>query len=325
MTFPPLNALLDAPPILGLESVPGLEVLTIADPFPVSHQGRLYVFVEVLGRRPAGSSSAPPGPSKKVGVFAVSDDLARAEWLGEACPGDDGLCSFPFVIRDEDRYLLVPEVFVPMQGGGPEILQVFQVWETASADFPFGWRKRYEGMLRGCAAPSDKVLLKEGATWWLFCSDNAMHRLLAYLSEDLRSWRPHPGNPIVSRDDAGGSPGHARAATPPRPWRLGGTPLLVDGEPALPLQHGWAGETYGGAVTLLRLLERTPERVRARFDAAPLLAADASRAWMSRGAHHVAIAEHSGRCVVATDGFDGTHWRSTLVEAPTVPSLRPHA
>ncbi|HYV19010.1 MAG TPA: hypothetical protein VFC25_08270 [Verrucomicrobiae bacterium] len=308
MTFLPLNALLEAPPILGLDAVPGREVLTIADPFPVSHQGRLYVFVEVLGRQPAG-------PFKKIGVFSVSDDLARAEWLGEACPEDDGLCSFPFVVRDGDRYLLVPEVFVPMQGGGPAILQTFQVWETAAADFPFGWRKRHEGVLRGCAAPSDKVLLKDGGTWWLFCSDNAMHRLLAYLSEDLRTWRPHPANPIVSRDDA----------APPRPWRLGGTPLLVDGDPALPLQHGWAGETYGGAVTLLKLIERTPERIRTRFDATPLLAADPRRAWMSRGAHHVAVTEHSGRCVVATDGFDGTHWRSTLVEAPPTPSLRPHA
>jgi hypothetical protein len=154
-----------------------------------------------------------------------------------------------------------------------------------------------------------------------------MHRLLAYLSEDLRTWRPHPANPIVTRDDAGGARAGARGADAPapRPWRLGGAPLLVDGQPALPLQHGWAGETYGGAVTVLKLLERTRVQVRTRFEASPLLAADESRAWMSRGAHHVAVAEHSGKVVVATDGFDGAHWRSTIVEAPPAPSLRPLA
>jgi len=313
MTVPPLNRLLERPPLLGPGLIPETEIEAVADPFPVSHAGRLYVLAEVQGRR-SGSASF-----KKIGVFGVSDDLARAAWLGEACPDDDGRCSFPCVVRDGERYVMVPEVFVPMQGGGPSILQMLQIWTTSAADFPFGWRKHHEGVLRGCGAPSDKVLMRDEGTWWLFCSDNAARRLLAYLSEDLRTWRPHPDNPIASRDSApfpGGPPGA-------QPWRLGGAPLFADGVPALPLQHGHAGISYGGAVTLMRFLERTTATVRTRLDPAPVLAADPERAWMSRGAHHVAMLSHLGRTLVATDGFDGTRWRSTIAEAGTAPAFGP--
>lgn len=304
MAIPALNPLLSRPPLLGLDGIPGAELDTVADPFPVTHGGRLYLLAEVQGRRPA------TGPFKKIGVFRVADGLDRVEWLGEACPEDDGLCSFPFVLRDGDRYLLVPEVFVPMQGGGPAILQTLQIWTTRVDDFPFGWTKHHEGVLPGCAAPSDKVLIKDDATFWLFCSDNAMQRLLAYTTEDLRRFRPHPANPI---------------ATAPGPWRLGGGPFRIDGEVALPLQHRHDGSGYGGGVTALRLLARDAERVQASLDPGPLLAAERGRDWMSHGAHHVALVRHAGRVIAATDGSDGRHWRSTVVDAGGVPSLGPLA
>jgi hypothetical protein len=287
------------PPLLDLDLVPDAEVESIADPFPVSHEGRLYVLAEVLGRRSGVVF-------KKIGVFAVDDDLRRAAWIGEACPGDDGLCSFPSVIRDGARFLMTPEVFVPMQGGGAAIRQVIQVWETGTDAFPFGWRKIVEGIVPGCAAPSDKVLLRHGEEWWLFCSDNAMQRLLAYRSSDLRRWRPHPANPL------------SRA---PSPWRLGGAPLDAGGRLALPLQHATEEASYGGGVTLLRIERFDADRFEGRLDPEPVLRSDPRVPWRSRGAHHLALADHAGSVVLATDGCDGRSWRGTLFPLPGTAGL----
>jgi hypothetical protein len=157
--------------------------------------------------------------------------------------------------------------------------------------------------------------MKQAGGWRLFCSDNTMQRLLAYESENLKVWRPFPGNPVVTRETpgAGGfSGGH--------PWRLGGGPLLVDGVPALPLQHAVEDTGYGGGVTLLRL---PASGVAPALTQAPILAADPSREWMSRGAHHVALVRHRGRTLVAVDGFDGRSWRSTIVDAARLAALEP--
>jgi hypothetical protein len=304
-----LQGALPSRPLLGLDSVPGLEVESLADPFLVGYEGRLLLFAEVLGRRPG------TGLTKKIGVFAVADDLRQAEWLGEACPGDDGLASFPHVVRDGSRFLLTPEVFVPFEGAAGRHFQVLQIWETPASSFPFGWRKIHEGRLEGCSTPSDKVLLRRGDQWWLFCSDNAARQLLAYRSIDLRTWRPHPGNPVVSRDDQNAPP-HASEPCRPRPWRLGGSPLLAGGQLALPLQHSLPGGGYGGAVTLLHLGALDDSRIETALEAGPILAADPRRPWMAVGAHHLSLVRHADRIVVATDGYDGTHWTIALVERP---------
>ena len=276
-------------PLLSLDSVPGARVETLADPFPVSHGGRLFVFAEVLGRR------EPTGFFKTIGVFEIDEGLAGARYLGDALPAGAGRYSYPYIIRDGGRYLLVPEVFVEFHGAPSRWIQVLQIYETAGHAFPFGWTKLHEQLLPGCEAPGDKVLLSQGDLWWLFCSDNAARRLMLYTSRDLRRWQLHPGGPVVARDDA------PRAAGEPsldergaRAWRLGGGVLVRAGRPALPLQHKHRSGSYGGAVTLLALGELTQRRGVASRDRSPLLAEDAGRPWMAHGAHHVALARHAG-------------------------------
>ncbi len=313
MTVPPFNRLLPDRPLLGRGTVQGLEVETLADPFLISHSGRLYLLAEAIGLGPTSDFF------KRITVFLIDEKLQRATWLGDACPGDDGACSFPFTIRDDDRFLMVPEVFVPLQGGGQSSLQVLQIWETLAGEFPFGWRKIHEGILAGCLAPSDKVLFKHEDLWWLFCSDNAGRRLLAYHSSDLGTWRPHPCNPVIARD----VPAPGAVPGGPRPWRLGGGPLRAGGQLSLPLQHRHLGGTYGGAVTLLRIEDLDGDTMEVSLDPAPILAEDAERPWMARGAHHVSLARHGERTVVATDGFDGARWACAVVELPTGLDLEP--
>lgn len=313
-----LNEVLPGAPLLSLDTVPDAQIETIADPFPVSHEGRLYVLAEVLGRR------EPAGPFKTVGIFEIDDGLQRACYLGDALPAETGRYSYPHVVRDDQRYLLIPEVFVPLEGGRGGWLQVLQIWETQASAFPFGWTRLREQLLPGCQAPSDKLLLARNGLWWLFCSDNARRRLVLFTSADLRAWRPHPSSPVVSRDDlARGAADRSLAGRAARAWRLGGGIMTRGGELVLPLQHKYRSGTYGGAVTLLRIHEMTEASVRATREGSPLLVEDPRRPWMAHGAHHVALARHGERIVLATDGFDGRRWTSSLVELPAECGLSP--
>jgi hypothetical protein len=313
----PLDPWLPPAPLLSLDRVPGAAVDTLADPFPVFHGGRLFVFAEVLGQR-AGA------PFKSVGVFEIDDRLEEARYLGDALCVADARYSFPCVVRDGSRYLLLPEVFVELRSADARWMPLLQIHETSAEDFPFGWRLLHEQRLPGCGGPSDKVLLREGGQWWLVCSDNAARQLLAYTSADLRRWSPHPGGPLASRDDAAC---HKEAASPVEhaagAWRLGGGPLARDGRLVLPLQHKYRSGTYGGAVTLLEVGALTAGRTAVARDPAPILAEDPSRPWMAHGAHHIALARHGGRTVAATDGFDGRHWTSTVIELPEDFALGP--
>lgn len=317
MSLPILNELLPDEPLLGLASVPGVGLEALADPFPISHDGTLYVLAEVLGRGNSGALS------KHIGAFRIGPALNVAEYLGATWGDDEGRFSYPYTMRDGDRYLMVPEVFVPLVGAD-ESLQVLQIWQTDADEFPFGWSRLHEAWLPGCQAPSDKVLLRRDGTWWLFCTDNAQRRVLLYRSEDLDRWSPHPMNPLVSKDGAGAAADTRLGdGSDRRAWRLGGGVLERDGALVLPLQHKHVSDSYGGAVTLLTIDELTPERLAATLDPQPVLAEDATRPWMSAGAHHVALAEHGGRVVASTDGFDGRHWTSTLIELPPALGLRP--
>ncbi len=307
-----LDRYLTGLPLLTTDRAGGGTIETVADPFPVSHEGRLHVLVEVVGRRDAGAYF------KKIGVFSVEDNLGGIEYLGETWPEDDGLYSFPFVVRDGDRYLLLPEVFVPFAGGGPQALQLLQIYETQVSDFPFGWRKLHEGMLEGCVAPSDKLLMRDGSGWWLFCSDNASMTLRLYHSTDLTRWTPHPENPVIGHRRLRGwinrvVPGGTVAANA---WRLGGGPVGLGERVALPLQHACGSTAYGGAVSLLSIDRLDAHRIDCRVGRRRILSRTPTREWMSRGAHHVALARHAGRIVAATDGFDGKRWNSTVFVVP---------
>ncbi len=314
-----LNRYLTDSPLLTTDRAGGGTIETVADPFPISHEGRLHVLVEVVGRRESGEYF------KKIGVFCVEDDLNEVKYLGETWPEDDGQYSFPFVVRDGDRYLMLPEVFVPFAGGGPQALQLLQIYQTQVSDFPFGWRKLHEGMLEGCAAPSDKLLLRNGDEWQLFCSDNSSMTLRLYRSTDLARWSPHPENPVIGHRRLRGwinrvVPSGTVAANA---WRIGGGPVGVGEGVALPLQHACGSVAYGGAVSLLGFDRLDGQGIECRVARRRILSRDPSRRWISQGAHHVALTRHAGRIVAATDGFDGMRWNSTVFEVPAEAGIGP--
>jgi hypothetical protein len=311
-----LNDLLPSRPLLSLDSVPGVTVETLADPFPVSHDGRLFVLAELVGRRDGAWF-------KTIAAFEIEDSLRQARYLGDVLPPESGAFSFPHVVRDGDRFLMLPEVFVPMEGAPGIRLQLLQIYETPAEQFPFGWTLAHEGLPPGCQAPSDKLLMRRDDRWWLFCSDNAGRQLLLYTASELRDWSPHPSNPLVCRDDATAAEPESLEWQAARAWRLGGGIIDRGGELLLPLQHKHRSASYGGAVSLLRIDELTDRQVTVTRETPPVLHEEPGRPWMAHGAHHVALARHGDRIVLATDGFDGERWTSHLTELPPSSELGP--
>jgi hypothetical protein len=98
----------------------------------------------------------------------------------------------------------------------------------------------------------DPTPFRHDGLWWLAYSPTGPQsakqgRLHLAFAESLTGpWRPHPGNPV--RVDRASS-------------RPGGTPVLLGGVLALPVQD--CSRTYGGAVRHLAIHTLTPERFEA--------------------------------------------------------------
>ncbi len=293
-------------PLLAPERITGNDrIQTIADPFPVSIADRLLVLAEIEGHRSCGRYF------KKLGAFEIARDLDSATWLGELWPEDDGEYSYPFVFRDADRFLLIPDVNLP----GQPAQKRFRIYQCAVADFPFGWKALPHSGLPGSHRSSDKVLLRQDGTWYLFVSDAAGGgRLLLYLSGDLANWKPHPRSPVLHRS---GVERIVNRMVPPRlypqrPWRLGGGTVKVGGRDVLFLQTMLRRRVYGEAVLPLLIEQLDESEVRLQMGRSPVLQAGPAVPWQRMSAHQVAFAPWRDAHVVVTDGFDGRFWRSTV-------------
>lgn len=300
-------------PLLTPHDIPGNDrVITVADPFPFVLDDTLYVLAEIEGKRASGAYF------KKIGAFSIGHDLRSSQYLGETWEADDGEYSFPYLLRDGDRVLMIPDASLP---GSPSQKR-FRIYTTSLHDFPFGWSCLHESVLDGTVIPSDKALLPWNGHWYLFVSDaQSGGRLLLYVSDDLQHWTPHPGGPVLRRGMCDRLFNRVLSTRMYgfRPWRLGGSVLLLNGQPALFLQHMYRRKFYGEAVTPLVVESLTPEHIEFRLGSRPILAADEAVAWQRMAAHQVAFTCFRGTPIVATDGFDGELWCSTLqpCEPPT--------
>ena len=149
-----------------------------ADPFPVQHQGRTFMFVEEL-------------------FFA--ENKGRISVL----PFDDTSWSSAECVLEEPYHLSYPSVFA---AGGelfmtPESSAVRRVDLYRAVSFPHRWEKVAE-LLHAEAA--DPTILEVDGTWWMFVNlplpgannDDECH---LYWADRLEGpWQPHPLNPIRS-------------------------------------------------------------------------------------------------------------------------------
>lgn len=198
-----------------------------ADPFPIEHEGRCYLFVEeypyALGR----------------GVISVTECNAN------------GRFDRPRVVLEEAHHLSYPNVF-PHDG------EFFMIPESGAANevvlyrarrFPDDWVR--EAVLVEGRSLADVTLFTHQGRLWMFAAErfaggNASDTMAVYSAEHLRGpWTAHPLNPVTI-DRAGARPG--------------GRVVQVDGRSFLPVQDGT--EAYGGGLGLREILHLDAEDLR---------------------------------------------------------------
>lgn len=150
-----------------------------ADPCPVWHDGRHFVFFE-----------EHPFESANAHISVVEVD-ARGEPTSEPVVAlrRDYHMSYPFVFSWKERWYLVPESYTR---GALELFRCVR--------FPDTWE--FAGNLLDGVAAVDPTIARIGERWWLFTATIsettlAADSLLLYYADDpLGAWTPHPLNPV---------------------------------------------------------------------------------------------------------------------------------
>ena len=202
-----------------------------ADPFPIEHHGRLYLFVEEY-----------PHATRKGIIAAVPFGPAGPEGRPEPVLELPHHLSYPFVFARDGEVWMVPE------SCAAETIELYR-----ATRFPGGWVR--ETILVAGVAASDATLVEHGGGWWLFATvrdggstSDALH---LWSASDFRGpWTPHPRNPVLI-DNASARPA--------------GRIVTRDGVLWRPVQD--CRDAYGGALGLARILELDTQRFDQRVEA----------------------------------------------------------
>jgi hypothetical protein len=198
----------------------------IADPFGLWRGDRLHLFVEAYDYRTRHGA---------IDHISLDADLRMID--RETVLRKPWHLSYPYVFEGDGATWMLPEAH---KSGALTLYR--------AADFPRRWEAAAGIVLD--VVPIDATPVHYDGRWWLFYSggpDRAarMGALHCAWADRLEGpWHCHPCNP-VRRDMAGARPG--------------GTPLVVDGMLALPVQD--CSRTYGGAIRILRFPRLSPDRI----------------------------------------------------------------
>lgn len=199
----------------------------LADPFGVARAGQLHVFVEYYDYR------------DKHGVIHYYTYDRTFTLVDQGCALRAAHhVSYPQIIEDDGEIYMLPEAY---RSGKLTLYRAKQ--------FPRTW----EPVCDLLTLPAiDASVIKHNEMWWMFyalpgAGNRAMRELhVASATKLTGPWTPHPQNPVRTALDSA---------------RPGGQPFVSDGRVYLPTQD--CTDTYGGAVTLLRLDELSTTDVKA--------------------------------------------------------------
>jgi hypothetical protein len=197
-----------------------------ADPFPLQHQGRYFMFVEELVH----------GEAK--GVISVSECDAA------------GRFERPYQVLQEPFHLSYPQVFV--HGGEvlmmPEAAAGRRLALYRAQSFPDRWTE--VAVLISGREIFDATLLEHDGLFWILATErdglgSASDTMVAYYARSITGpWTSHARNPLLI-DKAAARPGGAAT-------RVGDQMLL-------PVQDGTT--CYGGGLGLSTILQLNPDEV----------------------------------------------------------------
>jgi len=155
-----------------------------ADPFPVEHNGKIYIFVEQQIGHEKGI----------LGVIELYNDLSYSEFIPVLEKSYH--LSFPnvFPVTENNRLIwyMIPETH---ENGTIELYRAL--------DFPYKWE--FEMTLMNGITAADSTIIYYDARWWLFTIlENGISPANANLSLfysdtfPTNQWAAHPRNPVVS-------------------------------------------------------------------------------------------------------------------------------
>jgi hypothetical protein len=198
-----------------------------ADPFPVTWQGRTFVYFEDLDHR-VGKGT----------ISAIEFDGSGP--TGEVIPvlEEPWHLSYPFMIEDDGELWMIPE------SSANRDVALYRC-----VGFPDRW-ERHTTLLSGLEL-GDATVTRHGGLYYMFGAlrDGAggySDTLTIYYAERLAGpWRPHAGNPVlIDRATA----------------RPAGNLVVIDGKLWRPVQDCTNG--YGAALGLAEVLELSPTSFR---------------------------------------------------------------
>lgn len=195
----------------------------LADPFGVWRGEHLHVFVEAYDYRDKHGVIRRYTYDRKLTLCEKSPALEAKHHL-----------SYPFIIEDGGEVFMLPEAH---RSGKLTLYR--------AREFPNAWERVCDIL----DLPAiDASVIRHGEMWWMFYAlpgpdDRAMRELHMASAPHLTGpWTPHALNPVRSSLESS---------------RMGGAPFFTDGKLYLPMQD--CTQTYGGAVTLLRVDDLTPQ------------------------------------------------------------------
>lgn len=159
-----------------------------ADPFPLEHNGRHYIFFEEV-----------PFATRKGRIAMVEVDRAGRWSAPQPVLERDYHLSYPFLFEHEGRLYMIPE---------SAERRTVELWRCV--DFPLQWQ--LERVLLDGVRLADVTLHRAGERWWMFAScapGESGHfddELCLFSAERLAGpWQPHARNPVKS-DPRGSRP-----------------------------------------------------------------------------------------------------------------------
>jgi len=196
-----------------------------ADPFPLLHEGKTYVFVEDFDHR-CGKAVISVIPFDRNGPTGPARPVLEEPWH----------LSYPFVFVHAGQIWMIPESVANKS------------IELYRADpFPDRW-VREATLISGIEA-SDATVTRHGGTFWMFAATREgagswSDTLSLFSAPDLLGpWTPHPLNPVLV-DQRGVRPAGAMVVRGGKLWR--------------PVQDGADG--YGTGIALAEVVTLDRER-----------------------------------------------------------------
>jgi len=171
-------------PVLTAKDVNDVAAEFVADPFMVEHDGKWYMFFEVLNRKDNKGD---------IGLATSTDCL---HWEYKQIVLDEPFhLSYPYVFEWQNEFYMIPET---------HLAHAIRLYKAI--DFPLKWALHKE-IIKGDY--SDPSIVQYEGKWWLFATKGPYwDNMYLFYSDNLDGdWIEHPKSPVIMNNSGIARPG----------------------------------------------------------------------------------------------------------------------